>query len=444
MFGDRSDALPQAWIKPDCSAVTLVVSASLATLAYDVIDDDDSLIEAIEFEPGSKLQRIERFAFMECTCLRSLCIPASVESIGDCILSGPFGSKSSLSTLTFDSGSKLREIDTSTFTGCPHLRSLCIPASVESIGVDCPCGESGERSSSGLETLTFEPGSKLRAIHAGAFAWFTRLQSICLPASVSELDGSSFFNSPVSTISIEPGNTHFCVRDQFLLDFGGVRIIFNFGTDDEVQIPDRIEMIGSSAFSSKTFLRSVSFGRESRLRSFGHSSFAECPSLNVFHIPSSVREIGNCSFFNCRQLTCVTFESISELVRIGDQAFFGCISLQSLCIPSSVELIGKSCYAGCTVLSTLIFECPSHLRALQSLRQWVTGSVDIPDSVEILDATLFAISPRRVFHFGEGSKLSRISFSWVVSVGARFCWSRAFVRLPAHRLKVLRCNQEFM
>jgi hypothetical protein len=34
------------------------------------------------------------------------------------------------------------------------------------------------------------------------------------------------------------GNTHLSVRESFLLDFGEVCIVFYFGTDAEVNIPD--------------------------------------------------------------------------------------------------------------------------------------------------------------------------------------------------------------
>jgi hypothetical protein len=228
------------------------------------------------------------------------------------------------------------------------------------------------------------------------------------------------------------------------LDFDGICIVFYFGTDDEVHIPDRIETIGLYSFNSKRFLRSVSFGRESNLRSFGPSSFGHCAALNVIHIPSSVRAIGSATFFNCRQLKCVTFESISELAVIGNRAFLFCPSLQSLCLPASIESIGKSCLLGCTALSTLVFECPSRLRELRSFPTSAIRSLDIPDSVEVLQAQLDTNSEMFTLNFGEGSQLGRLSLMWAPQLGHLSGWVRVFVRLPAHRLKVFRCNQEFV
>jgi hypothetical protein len=310
-----------------------------------------------------------------------------VESIGEFCF---FGRDPELSSLTFEPGSNLRRLDDSSLFGCPHLRSLCIPASVESIGKGCfevapPIDSEEDVFELGLETLSFEPDSKLRRIERQAFFFCSRLRSICLPASLSEISSETFAESNFSTIEIEPGNTHFSVREHFVLDFSGTYIVFYFGTDEEVQIPDEIETIGDEAFSSKDFIRSISFGRESKLRRFGDLSFASCDCLNRLHIPSSVREIGIGAFADCEGLTCVTIEPVSELVRIEDQAFDGCLQLQSISIPASIESIGKSCLTRCWALSVLVFESPSHVRELRSLSGWTNiDSLDIPDSVEVV------------------------------------------------------------
>jgi hypothetical protein len=349
--------------------------------------------------------------------------------------------------VTFESGSNLRQLAHSAFVGCPHLNSLCIPASVESIGERCFSDDLPEGSASGLETLTFEPGSNLIRIQAAAFDSCRGLRSICLPRSVSEIDGATFRRSCFSRIEIEPGNTHFSVRADFLLDFGGVCIVFYFGSDEEVQIPDEIEKIGADSFYSKTAIRSVSFGRESRLWSFGASSFARCSSLNAIHIPSTVREIKSQTFFFCWRLTVVTFESMSELVQIEEKAFWCCPSLESLCIPSSVESIAGFCFRGCAAISTFVFECPSHLRELRSLIESPIRSLDIPDSVEVLEAMIPMRAYRCTLKFGEGSKVGWIRLGRAEPPRdclVRVHSVRAFVRVPAHRLKVFRCSQEFV
>jgi hypothetical protein len=446
MNGERKRPGQQTWIKPGCERRTVVVSASLEILTSVLAEDET--IEAVEFEAVSKLRRIEDMAFVKYRRLQSLCVPASVESIGSFCFSHPLLEASELSTLTFEGGSNLRRLEDSALFGCPHLTSLCIPASVESIGQTCfhvfESSESENASEFGLKTVSFEAGSKLKRIESRAFASCRGLRSICLPASVRAIDGTTFWESNFTKIEVEAGNTHFSVHDCFLLDFSRILIVFYFGADEEIQIPDEIETIGIAAFFSKHFIRSVSFGPGSKIRRFGDRSFGQCKTMNVLHIPSTVREIGNATFSNCKGLTCVTFESVSELVRIGEQAFYHCLNLESLCIPASVESIGKLCFAECTALSSLVFESPSHLRELRSLSGCTKiDSLDIPDSVEVLETELDPDSHVLTLNFGEGSKLAEMTLRFPDVPWGSSCVVRAFVRVPAHRLKVFRCNHEF-
>ena len=85
-------------------------------------------------------------AYNECTSLTSIEIPASVETIGN----SAFSDCSSLATVTFEKGSRLKTIGDEppinngfygAFNNCTSLTSIEIPASVEKIpgGAFCGC-----------------------------------------------------------------------------------------------------------------------------------------------------------------------------------------------------------------------------------------------------------------------------------------------------------------
>ena len=110
--------------------------------------------------------------FSGCTSLISIEIPASVEEIGSCA----FMDCTSLTTVTFEKGSQLKVIrgggngssaDLSkitylgTFSNCISLISIEIPASVEEIG------SNAFRDCTSLTTVTFEKGSRLKTIKGG-------------------------------------------------------------------------------------------------------------------------------------------------------------------------------------------------------------------------------------------------------------------------------------
>ena len=80
------------------------------------------------------LKRIGNAAFRECKALREIEIPASVEEIGESCFSAGWGGSSSLSRVTFGSGSVLKRIGKEAFNGCKALREIEIPASVVLVG----------------------------------------------------------------------------------------------------------------------------------------------------------------------------------------------------------------------------------------------------------------------------------------------------------------------
>ena len=153
-------------------------------------------------------------AFSDCTALTSIEIPASVETIK----STAFQGCSSLATVTFEKGSKLKTIGGSyasydayyygAFSDCTALTSIEIPASVETIEA------AAFMRCSKLATVTFEKGSKLKTIggsyasyYYGAFSNCTALTSIEIPASVETIKAAAFMRcSKLATVTFEKGS----------------------------------------------------------------------------------------------------------------------------------------------------------------------------------------------------------------------------------------------
>jgi hypothetical protein len=443
-----------------------------------------------------------RVRLWRCACnARKVVIPAWLTELSKKSLKD--GKK--VKEISFESGSQMRELEFSAFSCCLSLKSICISASIEVIrlfSTDTPCPFSGPKSGrTPVEKITFEPGSRLREIAGHSFCNFPSLKSICLPASVEFMDGSSFIYSSLEEICVESGNPFFGVKGGFVVDFAGVRIVRYFGCGIDVTIPNEIETLGSYSFSSRnistiqfdamsnvsmieshTFefcgqlqsicipslvtilgercfyncdlLQIVTFEPESQLITLGDSTFMQCPALKSIVLPSRLKIIGKCCFFKCKQLETVTFTNDSKLVRIEAWAFASCRRLRCLSLPPLLEFVGENCFDDSLSFSTLTFSSPSQLRELLDVpRQWSDFNV-IPDSVEVV--CLCESSQARHFctlAFGEESRLGRLRMlktkaasekhpltGLVQSSVGRF---RYFARISSRSLKTFRSNLEF-
>ena len=183
-----------------------------------------------------------------------------------------------------------------------------------------------------------------------------------------------------------------------------------------VQIPDSVTDIGASAFDNCTALSDMTLPKN--LKTLGWLAFAGCSSLKTLTMPASLTESGGSAFSKCTGLKEVYFEKGSKAVefeqfrfctslekvvlpagleRIGIDAFTGCTSLKSLSIPASVVEIGKYPARSCTSLQEITVASGNrhytswngalYTKDMKTLIQYPggrTGGVVIPQGVETL------------------------------------------------------------
>ena len=246
---------------------SVVIPTNVTTVGYSAFKRCSSLT-TVTFEKESQLKTIGGDyyyggAFSDCTALTSIEIPASVETIGNTA----FSDCSSLATVTFEKGSRLKTIGNNAYYRCTSLTSIEIPASVETIE------KKAFMHCSSLETVTFEKGSQLKTIagdsYDGAFSDCTALTSIEIPASVETIEATAFKRcSQLATVTFEKGS--------------------------------QLKTIGGGYSSS-----------------YYYGAFLGCSSLTSIEIPASVETIEATAFKRCSKLTTVTFEKGSQLKIIG-------------------------------------------------------------------------------------------------------------------------------
>ena len=217
-----------------------------------------------------------------------------------------------------------------------------------------------------------------------------------------------------------------------------------------VVIPTNVTTVGYSAFKRCSSLTTVTFEKESQLKTIGgdyyYGAFSDCTALTSIEIPASVETIGNTAFSDCSSLATVTFEKGSRLKTIGNNAYYRCTSLTSIEIPASVETIEKKAFMHCSKLTTITFEKGSLLKTIGGgyYSSYYHGafsdcssltSIEIPASVETIEATAFSdCSKLATVTFEKGSQLKIIGGGYSSSYyyGAFLgCSSLTSIEIPA-------------
>ena len=181
------------------SLTTIEIPASVETIKYSAFNGCTSL-KTVTFEKGSQLKTVD--GFKSCRSLTTIEIPASVETIKY----SAFNGCTSLKTVTFEKGSELKTIEGyyqfyGAFSDCTSLTSIEIPASVETIEwyAFSYC--------TSLKTVTFEKGSKLKMIQYNTFRDCTSLTTIEIPASVETIERGAFSGcTSLQTVTFEKGS----------------------------------------------------------------------------------------------------------------------------------------------------------------------------------------------------------------------------------------------
>lgn len=151
--------------------------------------DGCSLLEEVKFEKGSKLKKVNTFAFKNCTVLKSVSFPTSLEALGDKVFYGC----ASLEKVEYD-GDKITSFGSSIFEKCASLKRVVVPACMTSVSekefADCVS----------LENVEFCNG--VATIANNAFYGKKLVGEITFPSSIKKIGDRAFYGNEFSAINI--------------------------------------------------------------------------------------------------------------------------------------------------------------------------------------------------------------------------------------------------
>lgn len=287
-----------------------------------------------------EIETIGAYAFYGCSDLTELVIPASVTTIG----SQAFNECRSLD-VTFENGSKIRNIDFSAFNNCNLTTTQY--GQGEYIGSDeNPYLVFLKPIDIWIETCTLHKDTKV--LCGSAFDECQELMSVQLNEGLLSIGGSAFRGCDKLT---------------------------------ELYIPDSVEIIGDWAFALCRSLTKVTIGQS--VESIDEFAFSSCENLEevIFSENCQLRSLGWAAFSGCEKLHSMALPK--GVIEIDNYAFSGCFSLTNIILPKGVTNIGME------VLS--MSEGLEEIYYTGTPEDWMDMSVD-PSNSSMIDATIYYYS----------------------------------------------------
>lgn len=291
---------------------------------------------------------------------------------------------------SYDVPQGVAAIEDEAFSGNDKLRSVSLPDSVLTVGLnpfyDChhlleiTVAEGNPALSavdgvlfrtedkqlvsypSGLKKADYAVPEGTASIGEKAFYQCDALTSIVLPDSVTEI-GKEAFNLCTSLKNLKMSGCVTKIGDSAFQHCESL---------GEVTLPDGLEHIGKSAFSYCSSLESIAvpssaaeigdstFAHNKRLKSaaLGDGAtcvvqymFYDCSALENVVLPDSVSTIGTRAFYSCNDMTDIALPK--DLTTIEYEAFALCRALTDIELPAGLTTLGEGAFNRCGALSTL-------------------------------------------------------------------------------------------
>ncbi len=390
---------------------SVVIPASVVTIG-DYAFSRCTKLTSVTFAADGALEIINSGVF-QYTGVNSVVIPANVTRIGNTAFA-----YSSLKSVTFAEGSVCSSIGYAAFRDS-LIESIAIPASVENIGEDIPAAGGplhgyafdGCRN---LKSLTFDTGSKLKNIYNYAFR-NTALTKFSFPSSENEITlGNSLFFGCSELTEIYISESVKSNLDKALAGMPSLEKLEIAATNDSYKVDSELPLVSNQSGDSIFYFFTALDGKNAELvipegtYYIGDNAFKNQVDLTKVTIPSSVLEIGEGAFQNCFSLKTVVFAESSSMQSIGKGAFAFCTSLESIVNLPGNASYGTYMFQYCTSLTQI--SIPAGVTALPNyMFRYCTSlaQIALPESVTSIGQ----------YAFQNCTSLAEIDISNVTSIG---------------------------
>ena len=308
--------------------------------------------------------------------LKVLHVASTVTSIADSGIS----SMNSLEELDFPDDGQLKSLTWQAVSALPALKILRLPKNLEEIDerginacgaldeIDIPDGsllkrvDAGGIGAANLRLFKFEGSCQLQEIGASVFANKTKLERFDVPATVTTIDASAFFNcTNLKTLTFATGSQLQTLGDGCFAQCGF----------EELSLPDNITSIGHEAFRECKGLKTVHISKS--VTSIDPSAFKWSPNIMEYTVDADNPNFSATHGMLCdkKKTTLVLFPSgranqeatviPPSITTIGEKAFYDCPNLTNVVIPQKVTKISARAFGLDKNLNSIALLCDQML-----------------------------------------------------------------------------------
>ena len=283
-------------------------------------DRDNSIINKIEFEEGSKLKSIGNSAFVRVS-ISTITLPSTIEEIGDfaffeCNLLTKVNTPDSFK-LPYKSVYTCEKYEFEEYEGAYYLGDTLLKVKEDTVNLSIREGTKYiatlysqplvENYSSSLKTITM-PNSVVEICEDGVFSSLENLQTIALSNSLTKIPNNTFLSLPKLEIILIPNG---------VTEIGSNA--FKDSALKTISMPTALKKIGAFAFKN-TDISIVTL--PAGLEVIGEGAFEGCEAIESIVIPQSVTSIESSAFKNCIELSSIT---LLGSVELSESAVEGCV-----------------------------------------------------------------------------------------------------------------------
>ena len=308
--------------------------------------------------------------------LKVLHVASTVTSIDDSGIS----SMNSLEELDFPDNGQLKALTWQAVSALPALKILRLPKNLEEIyerginacgaldEIDIPDGSLLKKidadgiGATNLRLFKFEGSCQLQEIGASVFANKTKLERFDVPATVTTIGESAFFNcTNLKTLTFATGSQLQTLGNGCFAQCGF----------EELSLPDNITSIGHEAFRECKGLKAVHISKS--VASIDPSAFKWSPNIMEYTVDADNPNFSATHGMLCdkKKTTLVLFPSglanqeatvlPPSITTIGEKAFYDCPNLTNVVIPQKVTKISARAFGLDKNLNSIALLCDQML-----------------------------------------------------------------------------------